>query len=142
MTEGKMRHRESLALYEKYVQDIRFTKSQIWHTLHLTVLGNSGIIGLSFILRGNMHYLYLYYYRPLFITALILLSALGYRATMYHQESLKKFRLCRSHYQQKLLTQDISTVEPPIAETNENFFNSLFLIIIAASFILSLLLVI
>ncbi len=142
MSAGKMRHRESLALYEKYIQDIRFTKSQIWHTLHLTVLGNSGIIGLSFILRNNMHYFYFYYYRPLLITALILLSALGYRATMYHQEALEKFRDCRIHYQQKLLTQDITTFEPPITDTNKNFFNSLFLIIIIASFVLSLLLII
>jgi hypothetical protein len=142
MSAGKMRHRESLALYEKYIQDIRFTKSQIWHTLHLTVLGNSGIIGLSLILRNNMHYLYFYYYRPLLITALILLSALGYRAIMYQQESLKKFRLCRTYYQRNLLSQDVSTVEPPITEANETFFNNLFLMIIAASFTLSLFLLI
>jgi hypothetical protein len=71
-----------------------------------------------------------------------LLSALGYRAIMYQQESLKKFRLCRTYYQRKLLSQDVSTVEPPITEANETFFNNLFLMIIAASFTLSLFLLI
>lgn len=143
MSEGNMKHQEILALYDKFIQDIRFTKNQIWHTLHLTVLGNSGIIGLSLILRNDpLHPHYLYFYRPILIIALILLSVLGYRATMYQQESLEKFRDCRTYYQHKLLNQDIFQVEPLITETNKRFFNNMFLIIISASFILSLLLII
>lgn len=91
MDDREMLCKELLALKEQIVQEIRFTKTQIWNTTYLTILAISAIIAAYlYINQGNAFYHYIF--RVFFIIPVTLIGLLGVIVVNLHQNTLGRNR--------------------------------------------------
>lgn len=127
--------------YQIFVEEIRFTKNQIWQTVYLTILAFSGIIALGLICKTLVNLL--------LGVAVILIWFLSSKTLKYHNFSIEDYRYLRNETRKLLIEEEAAekekiknNIESKLIERNKPqdlFFKNLFLIIISIAAALSIL---
>jgi hypothetical protein len=120
MSEENLKHTDLLALYNKAIEDIRFTKNQIWNTLYLTILGMSGIIGLTVYLEDAE--ITISRYKTWAAVIIVVLFIFGLVTFIFHQLSLNQFRKMKIYYHNLLSQKHLISKDNALRKCNICFF--------------------